>query len=506
MRTKKSLLNIISVVFFNIVIGVLGFLKVKVFVNGLSNDIYSLNQLFFQIFGYIAIADAGFGLILNKHLYSAFAKDDKEEIIKIYSTSKKFYRNIGFMMLAASIVISFFVQYMTNANVPSTYIQLVCIIFMIRNIVDYFFIAPRFIIESNQNAYKIDYLVKGIKILEILIEIVLVKVGFNYIFVLVPGIIITVLVDLYINRLVAKEYPWLKDNKKYNKKYLKGTKDLIYLKLSGIMNSNTDIILLSTFISPLAVIIYTSYSYVTKFVSDTVYIIANAITPSYANVLCGADKEKKYSVFCELNTLFLFISSFVFIMLYGFLNSLISLWVGKEYLTTSFTVCLFCYVVFQSISIRAVVMTINSLGLFKETKIATILEAVLNLVISVILVHKYKIAGVLIGTIVATTLTSFIQNAVYIHKNVFKKSALCYFIKYFAIVGFNLAVVIIFNYLEININSVLQFILYVLIFAILVFCVLFGIYYLAFKSFKSLTKRGLNFINHKEKNINGGAV
>jgi len=63
MRTKNSLKNIISVTFFNLLIGILGFIKVRVFVNGLSNDIYSLNQLFYQIFSYITIADIGFGLI-----------------------------------------------------------------------------------------------------------------------------------------------------------------------------------------------------------------------------------------------------------------------------------------------------------------------------------------------------------------------------------------------------------------------------------------------------------
>lgn len=494
MRTKKSIKNIISVVIFNLLIGVLGFAKVKVFVAGLSDDIYSLNQLFFQIFGYIAIADAGFGLILNKHLYNAFAKEDKKEIINIYSTSKKFYKTIGVIMLSIAFVISFFVQYLTKADVPSSYIQLVCIIFMIRNIIDYFFIAPRFIMESNQNAYKIDYLVKGIKVAEILAEIVLVKLGVNYIFVLIPGILITVAIDIYINKLVAKEYPWLENNKKFNKKYLKGTKDLIYLKLSGIMNSNTDIILLSTFITPLSVIIYTSYSYVTKFVSDTVYIIATAITPSYANVLCKENDEKKYSVFCELNILFLFIASFSFIMLYGFLNSLITIWIGKEYLTSNLILALFCFIIFQSISVRAVVMTINSLGLFKETKIATILEAIINLIISVTLVHKYKIMGVLMGTIIATFITTFIQNSIYIYKNVFKRNYLKYFMLYSFIIAINIVFIFAFDKLSLNITSLVSFILYVLIFAIVVFTIMFIIYYFAFDSFKAVVARIIDHI------------
>ena len=150
MRTKNSLKNIISVTFFNLLIGILGFIKVRVFVNGLSNDIYSLNQLFYQIFSYITIADIGFGLILNQKLYKAFAKKDKEEVNRIYSTSKKFYFYIGTAMFIIALLISFFVQFLTKANVSSWYIQLIFIIFIIRNIVDYYFIAPRYVIDADQ--------------------------------------------------------------------------------------------------------------------------------------------------------------------------------------------------------------------------------------------------------------------------------------------------------------------------------------------------------------------
>ncbi len=494
MRTKKSLKNIISVVIFNLIIGILGFAKVRVFVHYLSDDIYSLNQLFYQLFSYIAIADIGFGLVLNKELYKAFAKNDKKEVNNIYSTSKKFYKYIGIFMLLVALIISFFVHHLTNANVNRFYIQIVCIIFLIRNIIDYFFVAPRYIMDSNQNAYKINYLVKGIKILEIIIEIGLISIGVDYLFVLLPGIAITIIIDLYINHLVYKDYPWLEDNKTFNKKYLKGTKDLVYLKLAGIMNSNTDIILLSTFINPLTVVIYTSYNYVTKFVSDTIYIAATAITPSFANVLLKENEEKKYSVFCELNILFIFIASFAFIMLYGFMNPLITFWIGKKYLTTNLTLFLFCFIIFESISIRAVVVTINSLGLFKETKIATILEAIINLIISILLVRKYKIIGVLLGTIIATLCTSFIQNAICIHKKVFNKNALSYFGIYIVAVAINVMFVFAFNIIDLHIKKVLTWILLVLLFAVIVVVLLFIIYYILFKSFRLLTSRMIEYI------------
>ena len=469
MRTNKSIKNVISIVFFNVVIGILGFIKVKVFVNNLSNDLYSLN------------------------------KDDKDEINNIFSTSKKFYNYIGIIMLIVAFIISFFVHYLTKANINVFYIQIVCLIFLFRNIIDYFFIAPRYIIEANQNNYKIDFLLKGAKILEIILEIFLISIGINYLIVLIPGIIITIIIDLIINRIVYKGYPYLKNNHTFNKKYLKGTKDLVYLKLSGIMNSNTDIILLSTFINPLSVIIYTSYNYITKFVSDTVYIAANAVTPSYANVLNKEKNEKKYSVFCELNILSLFMASFCFIMLYEFLSPLVYLWLGGKYLVNNFTLLLFCFIIFQSISVRAVIITINSLGLFKETKIATICEAIINFIISISLVHKYGIIGVLLGTIIATLLTTFIKNAVCIYKKVFNKKCLNYFLHYFVAILINAIVLIALSFIKYNIESALTWVLFVAGYSIIVMLVLFIIYYLLFDSFRLLTKRMIEFIKIKGK-------
>ena len=492
MRTKNSFKNVTSIVLLNILIGLLGFFKVRVFIQAFSNDIYSLNQLFYQIFGYIVIADLGFGLLLNKRLYDAFAKNSQDEINNIYSTSCKFYKILGIIIIAISLIVSFVVHYLTKADLSNIYIQVVFLIFIVRNILDYFFIAQRSVMEADQKSYKINHLIKGIKIIETIIEIILALIGVNYLYILFPGIIITLIINTYINKKVYKEYPWLKNNHTFNKKYLTGTKDLIYLKLSGLMNSNTDIILISTFINPLSVIIYTSYSYITKFITDTIYIIATAITPSYANALIKENKEKSHYIFTELNTLFLFIASFCTIMLFTFLNNLINLWVGNEFLVNTITLTLFCIITFQNIGMKAIMITINSLGLFKETKVATILETIINLLLSFIMIHKLGLIGVLIGTILSYYITSFIQNSYYIYKNIFQKKVSSYLLNYFCVIIITIVFILILNYLNFPINSFLTLIISVIITSVIVLILMIIIFAIMFKSFKNLIYRCYN--------------
>ena len=169
MRTENSIKNIISNIFFNIVLAILGFVKIKVFIANLSLDIYSLNQLFYQIFSYLAIAEFGVGLVINKNLYEAFAKNDKKKIKDIYATSKKYFSLIGFILIIISICLSFFIQHLTKAEVSLSYMQIMFLVIMLLNVLDYFFAAPKQVIAAEQKIYEIDYLVKGIRILSIIV-------------------------------------------------------------------------------------------------------------------------------------------------------------------------------------------------------------------------------------------------------------------------------------------------------------------------------------------------
>lgn len=498
MRTDKSIKNSVSNVFFTLLIGIIGLIKVKVFVNGLNNDIYSLNQLFYQIFSYIVITDIGFGLILNKQLYNAFAVDDYEKINKIYSTSKRFYNIVGLIMMIIALILSFFVRFLTKANISPLYMQIIFIIFIFRNVVDYFFVAPRYVLEADQKIYKVNHYVKSIKIIESIVEIILVLLGVDYFFVIIPGIFITIFIDIFVNNKIYKMYPWLKSDKTFNFKYLKGTKDVIWRKIAGLLNSNTDIILISAFINPISVIIYTSYVYITKFITDTVYMISSSLTPSFANVAFKEKSDKMYGVFTELNILFLFIASFVFIMLYGFLNSLITFWVGGEYLVNNFVLFLFCFSAFQVIAEKPLAIFINGVGLFKETKVSTIMEAVLNLIISLLLIGKIGIAGVLLGTIISKLLTTSIQNAIYIYKNKFNKPGYKYFILYYSVIFISLGFISLYNIINLNITNVFSWIILVLIFSVVIFICLFLIFYLFYKSFRMLINRGIYMLKNKK--------
>lgn len=507
MRSKLALKNVISNFIFNIIIAIIGFVKIKVFLSGLSQDIYSLHQLFYQLFAYFTIADIGFGFIINKNLYKAFSKKDKKQIKEIFITSKKFYNALGVIILLASVVVSFFVKYLTKAEVSVPYMQLMFILVISLNVIDYFFEAPKGIISADEKLYEVNHLIKGTKLLTSIIQIIMVIMKIDYIYLMLASIVITLIVNIYINNIIYKKYPYIIQNKsdediKFNKKYLKGTRDLIPTKLAGLLNSNTDIILISKFINPLTVNIYSSYNYIIKFVTDTTYIIAAAIVPSYAAVINQNDKDKSFNIFEELNALFLFAACFVSIMFYLFLNPLINLWIGEEYLVSKTTLMLFVILGFQIISKRGIDIMINSKGYFKETKMPIFFEAIINFVLSLILVKPLGINGVLLGSVVASLITTSIFHPKFIYEKVYKTKPYKFYIRWILTLAIFVLISLGFSYIIPEIKTIGSFILYVLLFAIIILGIIFGIFYGMFKSMRRLVDRGkmlvIDFIKKKK--------
>lgn len=440
MRTQNSIKNVVTTVLPFVIIGVLGFVKVKVFVAFLRDDLYSLNQLFYQIFSYLSLADAGFGLFVIQKYYKLLASNDKAEVKKTFANSLAFFRAIGLFIIVVSIGLSFFVHFLTKANVEQLYMQVIFMIFIVKNSVDYFMMAPRFLIAADQKMFKINVLINSFKILEIIFEIILVYLGVNYLIVLTPGIVVRVIANILVNRIVYAEYPYIKNvSPELNLNKLKGVEDILVQRIVGIFHSNTDIILISSFISPMAVVSYASYTYITKFIFDITYMVASAVNASFAHVINNTKQAVK-KVFNDLETVFFLEASVVFIVIYTLLNSVIKLWVGDKYLFSELSLWLLLVILYLQIIMRPLYMTVDSEGYFKETKRMMIVEAMINLILSVVLVGKFGLAGVLIGTLVSILATSFWYLPNFIYKKMFKQSAFEFFMKvcvnlFFTVVG-----------------------------------------------------------------------
>ena len=98
-------------------------------------------------------------------------------------------------------------------------------------------------------------------------------------------------------------------------------------------------------------------------------------------------------------------------------------------------------------------------GKFKETNVGAIVEAVINLILSILLIKRLGLIGVALGTILAI-LYRFIYLIIYLKNDVLYKSYNSYLYDLLKTIVFILANGILFFYCGVSEYSIVQFCLY----------------------------------------------
>ena len=160
-------------------------------------------------------------------------------------------------------------------------------------------------------------------------------------------------------------------------------------------------------------------------------MVIGAVGTSIGNLCAKESDEKAYQVHNAILFINTWIGAFCVICLFNLLNPFISLWIGDEYLFPKSTVLAIVISFYIQVTMRTGEMFKSASGLFWNDRYAPIAQCLLNIVVSILLVKKYEITGIFIGTTIAMILTKWWVTPYVVYKHKFKKSVRLYFAKYF---------------------------------------------------------------------------
>lgn len=497
MRKENSLKNFITSTIPFIILIFLGFWKVNVWQNSLDADVYALNQLFFQLFAYLSLAEAGIGALVLKEYYRLFVEDNKEEICIYYTLSKKMLRKVCYVIMILGFILSFFLNYLANDNQLSLiYMQKIFLLFLVKSLVEYFLFSPRFVLQADQKMHKINLQMNFYKIMESVLETVLIMVGISYSAVLVMSIFLRIMMNLHLNRIVYKEYPWLKDVQDTKQKKISGMHHVFVYKIVSAIHENVDVLLISTFVNPLSVIIYSNYKYITKYLNDMLYQVGSSISSSLGNLLNAEKNEQGFHTYEMINTMFYFMAAFLTIALTFCINPFIEIWVGEGKLFDSVSLVCMMFLFFHAVARRTLYIIIDVFALYKEIKKISVVEAIVNFVLSFVLVKYYGVAGVLVASVTATLTTNFWYFPLLVYRKMFNKSLWLDIGKYFLTGGITVGVLVLsfLFYPSISSSGYIVWFLQSLLYTIIVLIILFVVFYMIFRSFRRLIHQCLEML------------
>lgn len=465
MRTKKTFLNFITDVVPLAIISFLGIYKLKVFINVLGNETLGLYQLYSQIMVYIALVDGGLGSALLYSLYKPNSSKDDEKFNAIVAGAYRIFALIGIIIFGITLLASPFISlFIKNSVFSNQYLMITFLCFSLSNIVEYFFVPYRTIFEVKEKKYIVNICLQVGQIILSVTEIIMLLLGFNFILILLMHSVIKLLSNIVIAILCRKIYPNIKMNSK-NRDYgfTKQLKHLVFHKINGLVSYNIDVIIISKILGLASVAIYSTYNYIINMFRNILGKISSSLTAIIGNYLVTNNKEKTYSLYLEFNNLMFFIATILCVPLFFALNGFIDLWYDGKietsiFLSLAFSIYLFVYI------IKSPTTTfVTAAGLFKETKVCALTDTLINLTLSILLVFKFGISGVIVATTISAFIAEICMKTSVVYKNIFSKKSLLYHvenIKFVVITVLDVLIgLLLFNYISIN-NILIWFIVF----------------------------------------------
>lgn len=416
MRLKKTSINSIVSIISLIITVLTSLILSKYFLKYFGIEYNGLNGLFNNIVSILSITELGIAGSISYALYKPIYENDIKKISQLINFFKKSYQIIACVILGISVILSFIVPVLVkNSSFSDYYIRIVFILFSLSTIVSYFFSYNRTLLYAYQNNYFVSIVDFIFKLLKTIIQIFLMIKFQNYVLFLIFNIFIT-FANNYVIHIIAKiKYPEIKVSKEpiadETKNELFSTvKTLAIIQILSVSINYTDNVIISSVIGISTTGLFTNYYLIYSQLNSFISIIFNSVGASLGNLLAENNKRRIKEVMYNFEYLGFFLGSFCSICLYFLIQPFISdIWLGKEYLLpASISLIMVCNL-YISINRQAIIYYLRLSGNHNYLIKPTLVESIVNIVISLSLAYLIGLNGVLVGTLVSAIISHFLS-------------------------------------------------------------------------------------------------
>lgn len=420
MRTKLVFINFITDALPQIIIFFLGIFKSKLFIDLLGNDELGLYQLYGQIIAYLVLLEGGVGSALLFRLYKPISEKDYNKINSLMNAAKIIFNIIGCIIILLGIIVSFNINiFIKDSIFPNSYLQMCFLLYLASQAIYYFILPYRVLFEAEQKRYIPNVIFQVVTVLKSIIEITIVSLGFKLPVILISLIICSFASNFLIYYFYKKEHKHIDKKVKKDFTMLKDVKDLFVNTLGNVLTNNIDVLIISKVIGLKFVVIYSTYNYFVEAIKQFVDKITGATMSGIGDLLVN-NKKRATEVFLEFNQFTFYLAMVIAIPFFTCINQFINLFYQNKITTTFYISLFFTIILFYQIIRIPLKVFIFSSGKFKEVKNLVILEIIINLSLSLLLVSKYNISGVLLATIISLIIADFIPKPYILYNKVFE--------------------------------------------------------------------------------------
>ncbi len=485
-----------------ILISVLSFLINKYFTFYLGVYNLGLMKLFTQLLAYLNLAEIGLASASTYALYKPLAEKNYNQISIIINTITSLYNKIFLFILVIGLLLNPVIPFFIKDKIFDKNIYLYWSLYVISTALSYSFVKYSVLFTADQKFGFVRLIQGGSRIFCQLLQILVITKLQSFLIFILLLILDNTIQYIFYKLHYMKYYSYIFKTKIKERSITNNLKNLFWHRLAGLVVFNTDLILISKFISLKIVGIYGSYLLICQMIITILNIILNILRPRIGKYIAENNKRNIFICWKNLNIIFLFVSINLSFCTYKLINNFVNLWLGNDLILQNTTVILIIINLFIQ-CFRNITDNFKEGSGFFDDIYLPVSEAVINFVLSIFLVQYIELNGVIIGTIVSNILIICIAKPILVFKRCFDKS----WKDYIKIYG-NYLVLIIISLLSCNfilkfiplknINSWFDWIIQGVIVGSITFVIIFVIF-LSNKEFRKIINlKQLKFVGDKK--------
>lgn len=462
---RVTILNVVISLIYEIVVLIYGLIVPRLIIGTFGSDVNGLVSSISQFLSLITIIEGGVGGVIKAALYKPLAERDDKKLSAVFNAASAFYKKISIIYLIYGFFVAILYPLFFNVRFSWPFTATLIMIIASQTFIQYFFsVNLRALINADRKGFVVSLISIIMQIASLIITVTVLKIYPNILILKGISIAIYIFQPILYGRYVNRHYK-IDKNEPHDEIALKQRWDGFGHNLAFFIHSNTDTVLLTIFGTFFEVSVYSVYFMIVFALKTLVSSVSTAITPTIGNILIKGNDEEKNIAFDIYNfvnntiTTFCFtcgiilITPFVMVYTSGVTDvDYFHPWLGVLLMLAE---AMYCY--------RDPYISIAySSGHFKQTSIYAYIEALMNIVLSIVLYFLLGIEGVALGTFLSMTIRS-VAHLIYLKKNLLKRPIKKSIISYLCQLFIILTTMLITYVIKIDVLNYYQWFLYALI-------------------------------------------
>lgn len=421
-RKKRLVYNTFSSLLYQITTIVCGFILPRLILTAFGSEVNGLVNSIAQFLGIISFLELGVGAVVQSSLYKPLAEHDDEQVSRIIKSANRFFRTLAGILLVYVIILTIFYPIFAKQSFDYSYTATLVVIISISSFAQYYFgIVNRLLLTADQHGY-VQYNAQTVAIiLNTAMCFLLIRLGFGIRIVKLATSLIYLLQPFMIYLYVRRHYH-INRKISYTEEPIKQKWNGIAQHVASVILDGTDIVVLTVFASLSEVSIYSVYFLVVKGVKQLFLSMTNGIQSLMGELWAGGEERELKSLFgwteWVIHTGTIFVFGVAAITIVPFVQVYTNGVTDADYAKPLFAALLVAANAGHCLRLPYNLMILAA-GHYKQTQSNYIVAAALNVLISVLTVRRFGLAGVAVGTLIAM-LYQTVWMAIYDSRNIIK--------------------------------------------------------------------------------------